>query len=886
MSSEASTREQTPVLQSNTSADASPTPGKTLDLWESVRTIIALQNQAPPLTPVSHNVDHPLSFAQERLWLAEQLEPGRAAYNIPLAFQVRGPLDSAALNKSIQILMQRHEALRTTFATKADVPVQMIQPVPDAPLQVIDLRDLRATSEAERDQQAATILKEEAQRPFDLQQGPLLRATLVQVDEQNYRLLLNVHHIVFDGWSEGLLLKELATCYEALTAGQPVDLPELPVQYVDFSVWQRQWLQGDFRDALEHYWQEQLRGDIQALRLPSDRPRPALPTRQSADYLFTLPDSLTQKLKQVARQHRVTLFPFLLAAFQVLLTHYTAQEDILVCTPTANRNRSELRGLIGYFVNLLVLRTDLSGEPTFLEVLERVRQVTSGANAHQDLPIQAIANCAENQQVSLSQVLFALQNTPKQPLNLVGLDVTTLSVDNGAADFDLFLSLTEDAGTLSGTLKYDTDLFDSQSIHALVNHFQHVLDYAAADPEQPISQLLPLSVDEREQLKQKRERVHSSQKVESNRSVDQQDAPRDATELKLTQIWQQVLGLSTVGIRNNFFELGGQSLVAMRMFALIEQRFGTSLPVATLFESPTIEQLASILRDGGKVPSWTSLVPLRTTGSKSPLFCMAPAGITALSFSRLAQYLGDDQPVYVLQAQGLEDPEQPAHTTIEAMVAHYIQEIQSVQPEGPYFIAGMCFGNLVAYETAQQLKAKGQDVALVAMFDPFNLASRELAAPRTLRLSLSYHLTAMSVLDWRGKLSYLYHKAERAVRKAIYKRYRKAGRPLPLALRGFYFQDLSDVIRRKYVAVTYPGRVTLLLASKRPQAQTASIDELEQGWSTLAIAGVDVVSYPGHHDHSLDEPFVQGLASKLRQSIDEAAAAANAAKAEKDAQLV
>ncbi|MEM9008621.1 MAG: condensation domain-containing protein, partial [Cyanobacteria bacterium P01_F01_bin.86] len=331
------------------------------DLWEAIRTIIGLQNQAPPLVPVARDQPLALSFTQERLWFLYQLNANNTAYNIPFAFHLQGHLDIAALEQSFQALLQRHEALRTTFASPAEQPVQAIAPT--AQTWALNHLDWQGLPAAEQESQIQQQILQETQQPFDLTQGPLLRATLLHLSDRDHILLISVHHIVFDGWSEGILWRELAALYEAFATQQASPLPDLPIQYGDFAHWQRQWLQGDFLDALLKYWRNQLGHGLQALQLPTDHPRPTVQTRRSATQKLALSESLTKSLKTLSRQTGATLFATLLAAFKVLLQRYTDQTDLCVCSPIANRNRKELRGLIGYFVNLLILRTDLAGNP-------------------------------------------------------------------------------------------------------------------------------------------------------------------------------------------------------------------------------------------------------------------------------------------------------------------------------------------------------------------------------------------------------------------------------------------------------------------------------------------------------------------------------------------
>ena len=330
----------------------------------------------PPLLPVERFGEMLVSFAQARLWFLEQLEPGSSAYNIPAAVRLTGSLDVAVLEQNLNEIVQRHEVLRTTFGMVSGEPRQVIAPALALTLRWVDLRDL---PEAQQEIQVDRLATEEAQQPFDLAKGPLLRATLLHLGEAEHVLLLTMHHIVSDGWSMGVLIRELAALYQAFSTGKPSPLPQLPIQYADFAHWQRQWLQGEVLAAQLSYWQQQLTGAPALLELPTDRPRSAIQTFRGATQFLALPEPLTQKLKTLSQRSGVTLFMTLLAAFQTLLYRYTGQEDICIGSPIANRNRSETEELIGFFVNTLVLRTDMSENPSFQELLGRVREVTLGA---------------------------------------------------------------------------------------------------------------------------------------------------------------------------------------------------------------------------------------------------------------------------------------------------------------------------------------------------------------------------------------------------------------------------------------------------------------------------------------------------------------------------
>jgi amino acid adenylation domain-containing protein len=463
----------------------------------------------------------PLSFAQQRLWFLHQLEPGSPAYNVPAAYLLKGPLDRAVLEECLAEVVRRQEALRTTFTTRDGLPVQVIAPAaapphpqPLSPIRMgergrgegappLAVTDLRSLPAAQREEEARRQAVEEFRTPFDLERGPLLRVRLLQLADEEHWLLLSMHHIISDWWSRGVLLAELAALYTARTTGRPAPLPELPVQYADFAAWQRQWLRGEVLDRQLDYWKKQLAGAA-TLDLPTDRPRPPVQTFNGARRPFALPADLIEKLQAVSRGEKATLFMTLLAGFQTLLHRYTGQDDICVGSPIANRTRAETENLVGFFVNSLVLRADLGGNPTFRELLGRVREAALGAYAHQDLPFEQLVEVLQPprdlSRPPLFQVMFALQNTPVSPPAVPGLHVQALDIDNGTAKFDLTVFLFETGQGLKGEVQYNTDLFDAATIERLTGHFRTLLEGAAANPESRIGELPLLTEPERRRM--------------------------------------------------------------------------------------------------------------------------------------------------------------------------------------------------------------------------------------------------------------------------------------------------------------------------------------------------------------------------------------------------
>ena len=1340
----------------------------------------ATHSNIPPILPAPRDKALPLSFAQQRLWFIDQLEPNSSAYNMPVAYRLTGQLNITALEQSLNEIIRRHEVLRITFPAVDEQPSQAIAP---SITLTLPLTDLGEHPETEREVIAQQIATQEAQQPFNLAQEPLFRAKLLHLTEAEHMLLLNMHHIISDGWSFDVFFRELTALYTAFSHGQSSPLPELPIQYADFAHWQREWLQDEVIESQLSYWRQQLKGSLPILQPPTDHPRPPVQTYRGTYQSLKLPLNLTKALKALSQQEAVTLFMTLLAAFQTLLSCYSGQEDIIVGIPIAGRNQVETEGLIGLFVNSLAIRTNLSINPSFRQLLSQVREVTLEAYEHQDLPLEKlIEELKPERDLSRSplfQVMFVFQNTPRQPWELPGLTITPLEVHSGTSKFDLTLDLKETSEGIKGGIEYNTDLFDSATITRMVGHFQTLLESIVANPQQRLSDLplltaaeqhqllvewnntrtdypsntcihqlfevqaeqtpnavaavfgseqltyrelnhranqlahhlqelgvgsetcvgicversldilvgllgilkagaayLPLDpaypqerltfmledaqvpvlltqqlqveklpshrakvvcldtdwdainresqenpissvtadnlayvmytsgstglpkgvniihrgvvrlvkganyadlsaeqiflqvapisfdastweiwgsllngarlvifpphtpsleelgqviqqyqittlwltaslfhlmVDERlEDLKPLRQllaggdvlsvphvqkflqkigdcklingygptenttftccypitepdqlgnsvpigrpitntqvylldshlqpvpigvpgelyiggdglargylhrpdlteekfipnpfprskgagdtgskgakeeqssnperlyktgdlarylpdgnieflgRIDNQVKirgfrievgeVESTLSqypavlqcaviaridtdsdkhlvayivADQQQKPTtdelwrflkqklpdymvpiafvfpddlpltpngkidrraltapdrlkqepastfvppsDDLEIQLTKIWEKVLGKKPIGVKDNFFDLGGHSLLAVGLLAQIEKTFEKNLPLATLFQSPTVEQLANILRQKGWSAPCQTLVAIQPGGSKPPLFFIHVLG-EGLKFCRpLTSHLDPEQPIYGLAVEIMDEV---SLNKVEDVVAHYIKEMRSIQPEGPYLLAGIYCGGRVAYEVAQQLYAQGQKVALLALLDTLKdgqaikiipVEERALAHWNNfLRIGSAYLLSKRRLGKAKNLLMSIYYK--------FYERMRLS---LPQAYQSSTYQKKKNEGNMDWVFApkqVYPERVTLFRA-----IENIGFIDHDLGWSELAPGGLEIHDVPGDTFSMLQEPYVQGLAEKLRHCID------------------
>jgi aspartate racemase len=1314
----------------------------------------------------------PLSYNQQGLWVLNQLMPGTSLYHTPIAVRLTGVLDFNALKNALNSIVARHDALRTRFTTLEGTPSQVVTPGLTIELPVSDL-----SSESETDLEAAAqrLLQHEARRPFDLSQGPLIRSLLVRLDEQEHILLVTMHHIVTDGWSVGIFQRELSALYQAAKNGQPATLPDLPVQYPDYSSWQRRWFAGELYQSQLSYWKKQFEPLPPALELPTDHPRPTAQAHRAfrgAHHTICLPKQLTSELKTLSQKQSVTMFMTLLAAYKVLLHRYAGEDDIVVGTPMAGRQMPETENLIGLFINTLPLRTSLGGDPSFREVLDRVKEAALGAYGNQDLPFERLVKELQPERAlarnPLFQVMFVLQNEEILPLELPGLVTEHFRVGNTMANFDLTLDVVERDGQLVCLFESNADLFESDTIARMMGHFQTLLEGVVADPEQKIAALPLLTEAERRQLLVEwndtkteypnQESIHElfaqqvsetpdaialmgedrqvtyreldsranqlahflrkrgicpdtrvgvcvqrspelitvllgilkaggayvpldpdyprarlefmlkdaqvhvlitesglaqnlpanaaeiilleeleakvqlestgdpgirttadnlayvmytsgstgkpkgvavthrnvvrlvrntnyasfaadevflqaatisfdastfeiwgsllngarlalmppgcaslgemgkairkfkvttlwltaglfhlmvdnhladlvgvrqllaggdvlsvphvqkvlaelkgcrlingygptenttftccytitnplngsvpigrpisntrvyvldgcmnpvpvgvqgelyiggdgvargylerpelnaerfvpdlfskapgarlyrtgdlvryrpSGEIEFIGRIDNQVKvrgfrielgeiesalaehpsvreavvvarkdngdkhlaaylappsgvtpsidelreflkeklpdhmvpsvfvvleslplsptgkvdrralpttneakpatlrcfvpPADELELKLTRIWEKVLGVRSISVNDNFFELGGHSLLAVRLFAQIEKSFDRDLPLATLFQAPTVKQLARVLREEGWPTPWSSLVMIQGGRDRIPFFCVHAAGGNVLEYYDLARLLAPDQPVYGLQAKGLDGREEP-HTNIKEMAAHYLKEMREVQPEGPYLLGGRSSGGTIAFEMACLLAAQGQKVALLALLDTYPAGYFKLLPgsgslrQRAVRYGrkLSSHATNLGRLRMAKKFAYVFGKLKYAPEKAkhklyrrAYKTYQKLGRQLPPALKNI--EEINFAAVKDYVPQTYAGDVTLFLATDL----TADYD-LHDGWRELVEGRIEVHEISGNHINIIKEPHVRELAESLR----------------------
>jgi hypothetical protein len=478
-------------------------------------------SKTPIIEPRERETDIPLSFAQQRLWFIDQLEPNSPAYNMPAPVRLTGKLDLEAFRRSIQTIVRRHESLRTTFQTVEGKPVQTISTGLELPIPVIDLSHLSETECLVEARRLATV---DGMVPFDLSTGPLVRTTLLRFGEEDHALLLTMHHIISDGWSFGVFYRELRMFYEAYTDENVKPLPELPIQYADYALWQREWLKSSVLESQLAYWKRQLQGAPPMLNLPLDRPRPEIQSACGALLPVSFTRPLTAALRALAQREECTLFMTVLAAFQALLHCYTGSLDIVVGSNVANRTRQQTEELIGFFINQLVMRTDLTGDPSFVELLARVREVALGAYANQDVPFERVVEVLKPERSLSRQPLFQvkidLQNAPVSSLHLPGFTLRSLGMEITTTHTDITLSLLDSEEQMTGFLQYSTDIFNEATMRNLIHDFKFLMETVAARSEIKLGELSEAVASEKLKQRAAQEQEYSNsarQKLMSKR---------------------------------------------------------------------------------------------------------------------------------------------------------------------------------------------------------------------------------------------------------------------------------------------------------------------------------------------------------------------------------
>lgn len=805
----------------------------------------------------------PASVVQKRFWVLNNLFSGNSAFQLPACVRLAGPLSEKLLEQSFQRVVARHEILRTTFEEIDGELAQIVAPSSAFSLAFTNLENL---PEQQREPRVQQLIREETAQPFDLARSAPFRARLFRIKPEEHVLAITAHHILSDGWSHGILQNELWNIYESLAENREPQLAPLPIQFGDFVAWQKEWLASDDARAHLDFWTQRLAPPLPVLELPADGQADKRLAPHGAIETLLLPADLAAALKAETQTESATMYALLLTCFVALLARSTGREDIVIGSPVANR-RAETEPLIGPFAGPIALRFDLSGNPALREVLHRVRDITLEALAHSDLPFESIIEKLTPRSVHghnpLFQFYFFYQSAFLKPRHLSQITVTPLPTFSVGTSFEIQVGVIEREEGIRIQLEYNPDLFSHARIQRFLSDYHAVLRLLTHEPASRISDLPVVA-------------PAATEPAPGPSNQSEFAPPRDETEKQLAGIWEDTLGVQPVGIHQNYFDLGGNSVLGVRLFARIEEVFHVRLPLATLFQAQTVEQLASVLR-GGRSADWDSLVPVQPKGSRPRFFCVHGAGGNVLIYRALSRRLGEDQPFFGLQCQGL-DGEQPLLHSVEEMASRYVKEIRRLQPHGPYFLGGYCLGGTIALEIAQQLTSQGEKVALVAMLGTVNWSKVNTRwrwhKPLYQVERLIFHFRNFLLLHSRDKLRFFREKMtilrdRTSVWRGILlqKILRQHTNPHSASAVLANIWAVNDRAAVEYVPRPYPGAIT----DFRPVKQYSAYVGPDKNWDNIALEGQEVVVLPVYPAGMLVEPFVQQLADALKAAIDRAA---------------
>jgi amino acid adenylation domain-containing protein len=878
--------------------------------------------QAPPRQAIPHLPDQstaPLSLMQERLWMLEQFTPGQLTYNTPSGHRLRGPLDIEKFSRAFDALAQRQSVMRTSIDTLGGEAFQVVHDEVDSGL--LPVVDLTGVDEAQREARALEDIHAHIQTPFDLADAPLFVARLYRLADDHHIFFFMPHHAIWDGWSFDLLYADLSAFYSAFLEDREPELPELPVSYGDFSAWHREWIKGPEYAKQLDFWRERLgsaRGTgEQAMRaLPTDMPRKPGMSGGSHPLPIAIPRELTDRLHETALGLDSTIFVTMLTVYFALMCGVSGQRDLIVATPVRGRNSDETENLMGYFTNLLPLRVKVDPDRPFSDALRDVKDVLLDSFANPDIRLEDLmrelsVRSANGGGQVLYHAMFSFQDVRQRVLRWGNVDHERVELSDPGATQDLGLWLVESERGLSGAVVYNADTLFRETAVMLWERYLGMLESLVRDPAQSLASLTrfddgrPVLMGRSEAEQAAAQAPAATAAPVASTEVDVPPAasatpvsPTDASTtnaaedplaVRMAAIWAELLGRDTVGLDEDFFALGGHSLQAVQMFHRASRLTGTNLPLAALFMAPTVRLLTAAYRDaGGRAPGegsaraavdpWAPLVPIRagTDPEAPPLFFAHAVGGNCLNYRFLATGMPADMPVYGLQAQGLDGKSAPL-SRIEDMAARYVGEIRSVQPHGPYYLAGGSMGGMIAYEMAQQLTAAGERVAMLGLIDTSSTYGERLRAqaaqPESRLLRFRRRLQGLSPLQALRVMANMPRVRLAAARdRRRVEDLRRRGEPVPHDLRYADVEVTHLRAYRDYVVKPYPGQLTLFRAEQ--QHPDLGHDEF-LGWQGM-VDGIEVFPVPGSHSGIVEKPelqpsLAQAIASARSQATGRAA---------------
>lgn len=793
----------------------------------------ALEERLRPKSPIRHNrierrsgdADPQLSFGQERLWRLDRLMPNQSGYLISRSHRLVGPLEVEAVRAAVDLIVRRHEQLRARFS-----PIDRT-PVIDLQSSRFEFVDLTHTHDA------MAFVAKAAEAPLDTAEGPLFRAVLWKLGEADHILTLIAHHLVCDGWSLALVERQIG---EALAGNLEIDPEELT--YFDFVEWEKGRTE-ELRSRLAH-WRIALTG-VTRLQLPGEG------ATGNGNLSFDLPTETSNKIDELARTERMTPFIILMALFVLALQKQTGQTDLVISTPVAGRDDPDLEGIVGYFNNLVALRARLDGTGSFRQLLHRLRPPVLEAFEHQT-PFQWVAEMPEAKLTPLARAMFALNDIPNSQLTIPEVDVTHIVVGGTAADFELGWFMRTVDGAYRTSVRFRG--LERAAVEQLTNDFLTLAHAYTADPDLPIE--LPNPV-EPATMRLKDVAVPN---------------PRTLVESQVKSQWEAVFGRE-IGVDDDFFELGGHSLLAADLMERLETEIvGHRLPLAALLAAPTVAQLSAMIEQEGWSKSWSSLVPMKPTGNRVPFFFVHAHGGNVLGYRDLAKRMHPDQPFYGLQTANMDNPDSTTQR-FEEMAAHYVAEIQTVQPHGPYVLGGYCLGGGVAYEMAQQLQGSGEEVAVVVMVDN----PRPQPAGDTAGNGKNKKVRRRTKREWSNFAEK--ERKFRYIRKRIGQVQRRIFLELEVRLTGGddslpLGMGHSSAYRERRIAAShlkayekyepqpYGGRVAIIRAAMEREGGDPAL-----GWRDYINGPLDLYEAPGHQTGLLLEPRVRTVAPIVEEAI-------------------
>jgi thioesterase domain-containing protein len=809
----------------------------------------------------------PLSLGEERLWRLLELDPTSAVYNVGFAYELKGLLDVDALQKALNSLTQRHEALRAGYAVIDGVPKRIITSDMVVRFERVDLSLMR---EADFSVESRRLASEAARSRIDLTQPPLWRFTLLERSESDKVFLINTHHIISDRWSVGLLIQELATEYAAIIRGEPSPLPKLSRSHAEaIAQLDASLSESEVAENLA-YWSAQFRGEVRDLILPTERKLVGETSYSGMQRTFTLTNELAVKLGTLASGESVTVYVVLLAALAARFYLDTGQTDLVFITPVSRRHHSATRGVIGYFNNLVPIRLTIGDGYCFRDLLQSAAKVVQGAFEHQDVPFQRIAEQPNLNRIRLGRCIISVQNTTSLALKLPGIASNYYDVPTNTANFDLGVFFEEFEGTYRGWVDFKTELWTPGAIDQFIARFLAALETLADQPGEPLANLSAgprgagsLRHDESDLSTTRATRVEPS-------AAEPATQIRNELERQIIGIWEDVIGMRPLGPDSHFFALSGDSLLAARLFDRIGRLIGRAVPLAALLQAPTIRQLCKLIMSRGDAPCWAALVPVQPVGTRPPLFCVHGGGGGVLTYARVAEHLGHDQPLWGLQAPLR--VEEPVDLRVEQIAQQYIEAMRSVSPEGPYCLCGHSFGGLVAFEMAKQLTEQGKRVDLLVIIDHPGPDAHITWVDK-----LRWYFYSLSQLDMRHKGIYILDRVKWMIRKnpripAVLRRMAANRVGQKKDTRGgaeYRIKTLNAAMTamKLYRAGTYSGRVTLFRArSGSPAINTDPFG----GWGLAARGGVDVHDFFCDHMDLFNEPHCGNMSTALADCLDRA----------------